>query len=211
MPRELPILFKPHLVVKIIKGLKTQTRRIIPVSWSRCLDLNDPEDIQKALDGCRYGKPGDLLYVREHFSTIRESSKYSEDHQMICIRYEADGAESVMSDAPMKYRSEKWKGRPGIFMPKMYSRLYLLVKKVRVERIQQIPPWDIRAEGFDCPVHDYDGGFCTSECPDLLNRFINSWNKINGPRGYSWQDNNHVFAIDFDVHEVYVSALPEHE
>lgn len=74
----------------------------------------------------------------------------------------------------------KW--RPGIFMPRWASRITLEVTEVRVQRLQAISCGDIRAEGIDCPMHDFPSGFCTSECGDLRSAFHDLWNSINGSR-----------------------------
>lgn len=67
MMKERPILFSAEMVRAILEGRKTQTRRVIKPNWSRCLDLDDPEDRNKAEKLCPYGEPGDRLWVRETF------------------------------------------------------------------------------------------------------------------------------------------------
>ena len=65
---EKPILFSGPLVRAILENRKTQTRRVIKPEWYRCLDLEDPQDIAKALGRCPYGHPGDQPWVRETWS-----------------------------------------------------------------------------------------------------------------------------------------------
>lgn len=196
MPREYPLLLKPHLVVKTLKKLKTQTRRIIRPEWSRCLALDDPDDRAQAIAQSPYGQPGDILWVRETFAFGRgyDGLRPGLVPKGVKVTYAADG------DKP------SWAGRwrPSIHMPRWVSRAILLNKGVRIERIQEIPCHEIRAEGFSCPEHDFASGFCTSECPTLRETFAKSWDAINAKRGYPWKDNDYVFVVDFALDESHV-------
>ncbi len=79
---------------------------------------------------CPYGKPGDLLWVKETFSYIFIGSAITNR-----ILYKADGT-----------FIGKW--RPSIFMPRWASRITLKITNVRVERLQEIGEDDAYDEGY---------------------------------------------------------------
>jgi len=88
---------------------------------------------QNAVPDCPYGKPGDLLWVRE---TIEKALGYGG------IGYPADGT---------WYPDSAWEWKrntvPSIHMPRRLSRLTLETTGVRVERLQDISEADAVAEG----------------------------------------------------------------
>ena len=82
-----------------------------------------------------------------------------------------------------------------IFMPKWASRITLEITGVRVERLQEITPNDVLAEGmtvFGKPVND------TIAYKIILDqKFIKLWDSINAKRGYPWDSNPWVWVIEF--------------
>lgn len=98
---------------------------------------------------CPYGKPGDILWVREktcyvhleHAHDLLEG--FREKRQTI---YGTDMHEDWMKYAKEKY-GYKWK--PSLFMPKSDCRIFLKVKSVRVERLQDISREDAINEGVE--------------------------------------------------------------
>lgn len=73
------------------------------------------------------------------------------------------------------------------FMYRSLARKWVLVKRVWVERIQDISHQDMKAEGIN-KWHSID---CT-------NRFRCLWDSINKKRGYGWDVNPWVFAYEFE-------------
>lgn len=147
---------------------------------------------------------GDILWVRETWQ-IRDSRKPNE------IFYRAD---DDMTCAP-------WK--PSIFMPKQACRIFLKIKSIKVERLQDISPNDIIKEGVLIPVSNKSEGnnkvvfelekdnsalsFLPNGCMNanapklnqnqLLNAFwAELWCKINGRN--SWNSNPFVFVYEFE-------------
>ena len=89
-------------------------------------------------------------------------------------------------------------------MPKWAARIWLKVKDVRVERVQDISEDDARAEGcitFSDKIGD--GKFDDVYEFDLTARdaFVELWDSINAKRGYGWGINPWVWAIEFEVAE----------
>lgn len=133
-----PILFNTEMVKAILDGRKVCTRRVVKdnifihentVTFdnrTKCWGMN--EYIKKY---SRY-QVGDTLYVRETFSEFPDIDNESIGR----IVYRANG------DEPYK----KWK--PSIHMPKEYARIFLHVKNVRVDRLQDISDDDIYSEEY---------------------------------------------------------------
>ena len=168
-----PILFSGPMVLALLAGRKTQTRRVIkpqpdfyapgfnvtclgggtyPYRWltskhGPTVYATDPRDLaRRVAPRCRV-QPGDLLWVREAWRAEQcfddRAPSNLPNGEIVARRYEADGAK--------KY----WKydhlpaGRPraSMHMPRWASRLTLEVTDVRVERVQDISEADARAEG----------------------------------------------------------------
>jgi len=212
--KERPILFSGPMVRAILDGKKTQTRRVIsynyvdfigaggkdgpewndPGHWGYegadlkwyTLKAQGPPDPTNEIP-CRYGKPGDRLWVRETWCPRSDGCLHD---QFGTPRYRA-------TDELKPEWGFKW--RPSIHMPRWASRINLKVTDVRVERFQEIAHFDIRKEGFDCPVHDFPGGMCVSECLQLRAWFYKSWDEINGKRGFGWEVNPWVWVVEFEL------------
>jgi hypothetical protein len=87
-------------------------------------------------------------------------------------------------------------------MPRKAARLFLEVKNVRVERIQDITNSDAIAEGmtkwlgnsFDMNLNaefDIDKG------KNAVAIFSHLWDTLNAKRGYSWDSNTRVWVCEF--------------
>jgi len=139
---------------------------------------------------CSYGKPGDSLWVRETWRTEELESgldgiRYRADNEFVAIENTKDAANLWLAAA----RTKKW--QPSIFMPRWACRLRLEITGVRVERLQDISEEDAKAEGVSA-WHDATNG--TVYRPE----FQTLWQSINGKRpGCTWQDNPHVWVIQF--------------
>ena len=131
--RTRPILFSGPMVRAILSGAKTQTRRVITPQPDARLrwGLAGWEDVHGRPLPCRYGAPGDLLWVRETWGIAGEFGDGT------AHTYRAtDDRNGII-----------W--RPSIFMPRALSRITLKITDVRVERIQDISEPDEAAEGVE--------------------------------------------------------------
>ena len=180
--KERPILFSGDMVLALLAGTKTQTRRVInllklPLSLTRC-DL--PIDQQGAIKLCSYGVPGDRLWVRETFHKSPDG-----------IEYRAD--DNVSNYAPDD--SPKWK--PSIFMPRTASRLTLEITDVRVQRVQEISEEDARAEGVEavCVAEGEDGAGPVQQW-SYVQAFAELWQTING-KTHPWESNPFCWCLTF--------------
>ncbi len=221
---EIGMLFKGRLVNTIQDGTKIQTRRPIcrlrkkgyvtefGRSDTRGYDwhFRDKRSLWNDISDDRLKneylqvKVGDLIYVRETWRSWKFSDPHIE-YKAGGIAFEGDDLCYTVKESDAELQREwdaggqvapRW--RPSIHMPKWAARIWLEVTDVRVERIQDIRWSDIRAEGVVCPVHDFDSGFCCSECPDLRETFIESWNSIYTDLGFGWSQNPYVQAITFE-------------
>lgn len=200
---ERPILFSAEMVRAILKGDKTQTRRVMkaqpypdsivtvehyhPTVIDRHGDMQPGKEIFGAHwdDGeqglrCPHGAPGDLLWVREGHAIVTKPAAYT--------WYRLDHPEACGSGPRVDV---KW--RPSIHMPRWASRITLRITDVRVERLQDISEDDARAEGACRTDWEYDDGEC---CDTDREAFSHLWNRINGPG--AWEANPWVWLIEFE-------------
>lgn len=190
--KERPILFSAPMVRAILAGQKKQTRRIFKAKnggvWP---NKNDLPGMRQILRECRYGQPGDQLWVKE--TTLKV-----EDHGYTGPVYvESDDGLACMSGglAPSEddcTEVEPWeiKRRPSIFMPRSMARILLEVVRVRVERLQDISEADLAAEGIQGLI---DAGVNHDGTP--LDTYRVLWESINGAG--SWVANPWVWVVEF--------------
>lgn len=207
-----PILFSTPMVQAILNGSKTQTRRVVkgldnlkePFFQSLVqhaygkitfASLHSDEVVEPK---CPYGQIGDVLWVRETF----HNCSFENDK---CFLYKSDFDKNAADLV-------KWK--PGIHMPKDACRLFLKIKDVRVERLQDISEEDAKKEGvetkpygsypFFCTIdylssqhsNGFRPGFCADTGKQFISSFTSLWRKIYG-RDY-WEANPWVWVIEFE-------------
>jgi hypothetical protein len=167
------IIFDKHSIKAILAGHKTQTRRVIRgagkleyLEYDR--DVLEPHYCGKTWRN-NYGKPGDLLYVKE---TVWRKG------------------DEVAYDDP---REEGWKKVSPMFMPRALSRITLCITKHRLEHLNHITVADVIAEGITV------GEGVTSSETKLFDLFRQRWDSINGKRGYPFDKNPPVRVIEFEV------------
>lgn len=179
---ERPILFNTEMVRAILDGLKTQTRRLVkPIKSHYVMDgkpTNDPP--------C---DPGDILWVRE---TWQRLSDFGEQLYV----YRAD----YKDNEPLRLDGMYTAWRPSIHMPKEAARLFLRVTGVRCERLQEIKPLDVKAEGIKIDEVDE---FDVEVSAEAMERFAfeELWDSTVKPSDlprYGWDANPWVWVIEFE-------------
>jgi hypothetical protein len=207
------------MIRALLDGRKTQTRRVVKRPTYCPPDyLHDPSGIlpgaatwwrhPKGLHVgysqlCPYGKPGDLLWVRETFARdgLRDGEK---------VFYRADGESQFMGEMResngnvTRYFTDHWERngekknggdwKPSIHMPRWASRLTLELTVLRVERLKDIRREDTVAEG--CLPGDPDDFDSPTSSRDAYQRL---WESINGSG--SWDANPCVWVLEFRVHK----------
>jgi len=205
---EKPIIFTGDLIKAILEGRKTQTRRVIKpqpnIKHGDIYFTNDP-------DGkCPFGKPGQQMWVREVFTieTNFNTGNYKPPHddgRPLRLFNDTDGDEvweqchyKATDPEPDLVTYDKdgneepgCKWSPPIFLPRWASRIQLMIKDVRVERVQDITPEDAKAEGVDCCC-GIDG------CDGKIDEFADLWDSINKKHGFGWDVNPWVWVIEFE-------------
>ncbi len=186
-----PIIFSTPMVQAILDGKKTQTRRVVKINGS---PITSPEEsLELTKEGLTYHsvcsmsgyykplyQPGDILWVRETWCKHQEyynngADVFPEPHFI----YKADGV-----------KADKWK--PSIHMPREAARIFLRVKTVRVERLQDITEEDAIAEGMSKTL--VDGVVFIS----AKGKFHVFWDSLNIKRGYGWDTNPWVWVYELE-------------
>ena len=190
-----PILFNTEMVRAILAGRKTQTRRVIKPKYRedeagfqvityaysgkfvRVEYYDEYEEVTRTMPmPC---DPGDILWVRETWN-------YGEGE----YRYKAD---DVMPDG---WHTTAW--RPSIHMPKEAARIFLRVKDVRAERLQEITAAECLREGIEPEAKNHVGQeFAQGMFHDL-------WDSTVKPADrdiYGWAANPWVWVIEFELCE----------
>ncbi len=202
---EKPILFNSEMVLAIMDGRKTQTRRVIKPQPNYQKRFGQPEsevnaDIAKRK--CSYGKVGDRLWVRETFAL-----NYQYDTDSISDWEECNSLDSGDPRYRADYiRKEKpgyiGRWRTNIHMPKWAARIWLEIIGVRVERVQDISEEDAEAEGVVPQEIKHLREIAetipnSTYCPHKLT-FSELWDSINDKRGFGWDENPWVWVIEFN-------------
>jgi hypothetical protein len=217
-PSGRPILFSAPMVRAILAGKKTQTRRVAREYSHDPSGAPHAKHYMRRRDGvwdsfetfgelvrrhCRYGQPGDRLWVRETWRTepggepsMPDGIRYAADNAFRPIANTREASDLWVEDYDNGRHGTKW--RPSIFLRRWASRITLEVTGVRVERLREIGEDDAKAEGVTIPT--YDRGFEPFEMygrkwgPHRI-AFQYLWESINGAE--SWHANPWVWVIEF--------------
>lgn len=173
--------------------------------------------------------PGDILYVRETFTEEGGRYYYRADFESDWL----DPCETLSGGYPADCRhrncdtccaeGERIRWKPSIHMPKEAARIFLRVKRVSVERLQDITEADAIREGVPdewpmnavyCPVCQGEGligdihpgtlGYRELDCPrcaKATQRFANLWDstiKTDDLPYFGWVANPWVWVIEFE-------------
>lgn len=204
-----PCLFNTEMTKAILDDRKKATRRLVKFK-----DNRNPNWTGYIKDGltlyngtnepCNKPAPckvGDILYVRETWQCWR-AHRYEATADImfraggegIQIQFANGNTDSVDRDDFDKFvykwysRYGKWK--PSLFMPKEAARIFLKVKGVHMERLQEITPEQAVCEG-------------TKEIfpPLAVDEFRDIWNstiKKTVIHLYGWEANPWVWVIEFE-------------
>lgn len=214
-----PILFNTEMVKAILEGRKTVTRRCVKYKYGNTeMKMHTDKygtrliEIQRDVEGETHGRnpdgstwhkllpyiekkapyrKGDILYVRETWHQYEKRVGKGEScHMATFYGYRASIANSEDAHEP-------WK--PSIHMPKEAARIFLKVKDVRVERLQEIDDRGCAAEGV--VVSSLETYFYELYKP----RFMAIWNstiKKEDMDTYGWDANPYVWVIEFEKLDV---------
>jgi len=150
--------------------------------------------------------PGDTVAVKETWASGDEMAFSSAQDPPQCIAYRADKTAVIFGEdlKPRQADSSNWswehsclKWKSPSHLPLWAVRLHLLVKEVKVERLQAISITDARDEGVE-PINEGNPWF-----PLLHYRkaFWEHWDSHAKP-GERWADNPFVVAYTVEVKHV---------
>lgn len=191
-----PAIFNTAMVRAILDGRKTQTRRIA-------------SDTAELVYRCAKSTPsapyqiGDIIYVRETFGTqIR--TRYGGVGEFLVYRADYQNKELQHEGYPAKFKSSFVKWKPSIHMPKEHARLFLRVKDIRIERLNEISHEDSIKEGIiKDKEHEswilgwknYSRNVAENEFMTPHGSFKSLWESIYGNGSF---DNRYVWVIEFE-------------
>ncbi len=206
-----PILFNTDMVRAILDGRKTVTRRIVKPQPDEkhkyilgTVKTETPScgNVGKIIFGIdkegnagdwHYARPpyrqGDILFVRETWKPNVDGYSGIDFGGYV---YKAD-CKCVFND-----NYNPWK--PSIHMPKDAARIFLKVKSVRVERLQEIDDEGAKAEGANCGI-----GVAEKMREDAIARFKRIWDSTIKKADLDtcgWKANPWVWVIEFEKLEV---------
>lgn len=221
-----PILFNTEMVKAIQDGRKTQTRRIV-----KNQDGIHPRRSNIGFFGWDDGhgyqmmppcKEGDILWVRETWRPARgtmhtyingdvvESDDWHEGFEYKAGGYHfPDGFKESEDEFHLSELRSYGNWRPSIHMPKQAARIFLRVKNVRVEQLQDITEEQAEAEGCaDWHIEITGGPWGVEDDPDegtAVDDFKRVWDSTI-PRHpckfkrhlWYWEDNPWVWVIEFE-------------
>lgn len=209
-----PVLFQPPMVRAILRGTKTQTRRLVKVPrWGEAGTLEEGDDGPLAVAcasgcladvPCPYGLPGDALWVRETWAHRADLRCLDPGPHAFLYAADAPGGRYHHDDnSPLAWR-------PSIFMPRAAARIHLAVTDVRVERLHALSIEDAAAEGMASYWHDLDMAAARrdgnlwerfarrhgweSGSPDWRGLYAALWDRLNAG---TWDANPLVWVVTF--------------
>lgn len=208
-----PILFKTKMVKAIREGRKTQTRRIV-----KNQDGIHPRRSNIGFFGWDDGhgyqmmppcKEGDILWVRETWCNAHPNDPFEAFYYKADMPIHFDAEDTAHGEA-VDIAADDFKWHPSIHMPKDAARIFLRVKDVRVERLQEITVLDAINEGCSGTICDHTDATHTYGCIDCYNtgwieapdvEFSELWDTTIKPADrdmYGWDANPWVWVIEFE-------------
>lgn len=219
-----PILFNGDMVRAILDGRKTCTRRVVKTKRKDACGFY----VTKNADGLFAGvyeydedermleyplmpsyRPGDFLYVRETWTEECGKYYYRSDYDSDYL----DPCETLSGGYPASCRnhpgcygctatSMRIHWHPSIHMPKEAARIWLKVKDVRVERLQDITLDGCHREGINIETSAVTDGENLNRNHDFsLEKFEILWDstvKKSDLDSYGWDANPWVWVIEFE-------------
>lgn len=203
-----PIIFSAPMVLALLEGRKTMTRRLAWQPYKKLPKMLHP--LARLIGGITHKpspwqsvKPGDLLWVRENVAIVGGGDPgtaiYAANWREDAV---ARGLDNIPDDPP------KW--IPSIHMPRWASRLTLEVTATKIEKLQAISEADAQAEGamfhnggqtgHSGWRHDYKDVFVNARYS-----FAALWMSLHGDA--SWHASPEVVALTFKVHKCNVDQV----
>lgn len=205
-----PILFSSLMIAALLAGRKTQTRRLCrpanEAALSYVVHIDDAiaapgwfGDEEGEMSFFAGYAPGDRLWVREAWRTHRAYDDLKPS--------EMGGDETVWPELDRDNCDAHGRYRHGRFMPRWASRITLIVKDVRVQRLSECSVDDAVAEGLQWVV---PGMWAVAHSLPIIGEdprsvYAQLWDHINGDG--AWAADPWVVAVSFDVLKANIDNL----
>jgi hypothetical protein len=163
-----------------------------------------PTSIDHRLE-CPY-QVGQKIFCKESFlqrlgSTQLPSGEHETFFTSSEVEYAADGAQERFVN-PNAFISDYWKKRPAQHMKQEHSRLTLLIKEIRVEKISEISEEDAIAEGMEKTGCLYLEGKTLDEnkwVKTEISDFAKNWNATHKKPEEKFEANPWVWVVTMEV------------
>lgn len=195
-----PVIFSTHEVQATLDNRQTMFRRVIKPNIAAGLEIDTDGSVIGFYDQCEgcvfpvtnYApyRPGDILCVRE---TWRETGVIAQPYA-----YRANEQGLTLIGESGNILKVRYRYKPSIHMPREAARIFLRVKDVRVERLQDISEADARREGifvFDTGVDVDDETPLTIPARE---RFKVLWDDLSAKKGHGWDTNPWCWVYAFE-------------
>lgn len=208
-----PILFSTPMIQAILEGKKTQTRRVVKLPRFHLFRIEKQIKMLTIKDWILYdGNNENIGTIKENYKVgdvlwARETWRHSDDLNNP-FDYKAD-FELEYNQEHMDFIKGSWK--PSIHMYKDACRIFLKVKSVKIERLNDISEEDAKKEGvvfenlwqqFDCYLcptikHKGTGLLCNDGFFNTAKEsFSTLWESIFGHG--TWEFNPYVFVYEYE-------------
>jgi len=178
MPKkERPIIFSGEMVRAILDGRKTQARRVIKPQPSR-------SDCKMLTLACTTGNK-------------KNEGKH---HWAVILGLDVIHDDNIFFSCPYGYIGDRlWVQVETADGRTIRIGITLEITDVRVERVQDIKPADCWSEGIGPVCHGEGLG---NPCDEIRARqaFQSLWDSLNAKKGFGWNVNPWVWAIEFKAH-----------
>lgn len=213
-----PIIFSAPMVLAILAGRKSQTRRVLEPQpehlqvydwkgnrlhdseyrhwcWKGHVGADNWDDITTQLRPALPYAVGDRLWVREAWAPVNNDGDRWIDYRATPRLPGSVKRAAGWDNAPDDPEALRW--RSPIHMPRSASRFTLTVTDVRVQRLQDISAADSIAEGVECDTcRAMNHSACNGRgCFASLAEYRALWTRLHGPN--SWDANPWVTATTF--------------
>jgi hypothetical protein len=174
-------IFTAQEVQAILAGNKTMFREVIkvqPPTYIKNVNFAGQGTWEWGNSGVYVEEPyqkGQKIFVKESFNIFAGQVAYKQS----------------LANA------EKYIWKPAQHMKQEHSRTTLLIKEIRVERLQDINEEDCINEGFDYDWLEGKGNILIAG--SITNNFAKNWNSTHKKEEHKWESNPFVWSIQFEV------------
>lgn len=184
-----PILFNTEMVVALLEGRKSCTRRKINREEAYGVLHSQARAERPEIEDRRFVEllveapydAGDILYVRETWQVDPET------HETV---FRAD----YCGEDLREFEGKHFRWKPSIFMPKESARIFLQVTAIRAERLHEITAAECIREGVEAAALHQGGEFFTR---GMYSDIWDSTMTAEQRQVYGWEANPWVWVIDF--------------